>query len=828
MSHSSTQNTTKMGNSAKFPVGTNQYPCACGTNLVCDCASETVNQEGQKCQCFSCNCHHIQVVQNKGFLVKTLEILFPKMEGSQHNVTNCHAQDSRKSCQKLRSKFITSVVAMLKNISFRSVSLSSLDTGHRNPVVIDFVLDRNWSESEFIAVSDTLKRNGCLGVREVDLVHAIHESELNLILSGLTCQSCIKKIYSALNDLKGVLQAKVTLTSAIIKYDELMVSPGKMMGEIRNLGYGCSKQPPIDESGQSTIGDSDTVLLLQKSDTLIPIDRSDMVKSTFSIGGMTCTSCVHSIENALKRIPGVNESNTIVSLLPPRAIVIHNASIVTGETLSESIEEMGFDSILMKTAPLEGKVQLEKIHEVKINVGGITCSSCTNAIKKHLETHSGIVDAEVNLSTSIADVKYLCGMVGPRDIVTMIEDIGYEAKIKLDTDDPEFDTKEERSFRNEALIALLFALPTFIIAMVFMMIFPFSGINLWFMEDLIPGLKRVDLILFCLATPVQLGLGFRFYKGAWKSFRYLRSANMDTLIALGTSCAYFYSIYAVVSNIWDQKSARPQFFETSVFLIFFVLAGKYLEVVAKGKTTSAIKALQKLTPDKVSLVEINPRTLEVLSESSTDLSLVQIGDVVKVRPGERIPCDGMVLGGDSYVDESMLTGESNPVHKIGESLVIGGTVNRTGILIVKILKTGKDTTLARIIQLVEDAQSHKAPIQDYADRISAVFVPSVLFIAAMTFSCWYLGLQYGIIPISLLSAGYTILSFALEHAVAVLVIACPCALGLATPTAVMVGSGVAANLGILIKGGGATLESVSKLGIIAFDKTGTLTVLQFN
>lgn len=300
---------------------------------------------------------------------------------------------------------------------------------------------------------------------------------------------------------------------------------------------------------------------------------------------------------------------------------------------------------------------------------------------------------------------------------------------------------------------------------------------------------------------------------------------MDTLIALGTSVSYIYSVYCVSLNVIKHRHVETQFFEVSIFLIFFVLFGKYLESFAKGKTSDAIQKLYTLTPDTATLVILqDSKSMIIVSETIIGLELVQVGDVLKVNPGGRIPCDGVILDGHSYVDESMLTGESNPVYKLVGNTVIGGTVNQTGSILIRITKTGSDTTLARIIALVQEAQGSRAPIQEYADRISSVFVPFVLLFGLLTLITWLVILSAGWIPESSLPKGKTILAFSIEHAVAVLVIACPCALGLATPTAVMVGSGVAARLGILIKGGGAALEMSQKINTIVFDKTGTLTV----
>ena len=808
--------------SISLPIG--DYSCACGSKAICDCASQTIDQQGHPCLCFSCNCHQIQTSKNKGYFVRTLEAYFIGMEGSLHSAENCITRNSRISCLKARTKVVDHVIAMLTKFNFKSISLSSFDSGHGNPVILDFVLSKDWTVDEFKALTNQMQKKGIIRVNEFDKSRKMKESLLDLKLKGLSCQACVGKVQNAMANLPGVLSSEIMLRNASIKFDPAMVQPDQITQTIKNLGYECQAPVPERETVSVDFGDSDTVLLLQRPDTVIPIDTSDILKTTFSVQGMTCTSCVGSIERILKTLPGVDPTRTTVTLIPPRATVLHNKSLASVESLKNSIIDMGFEAELLNSTRVDDISQSEKAQVLNIKVGGMTCSSCTNAITKHLENVIGVQKVSINLITGIANIEYIPNKIGPRDIMAIIEEIGYESNFFNAESEDDSESSEERSYRQDALIGFVFALPAFLISMIFMMLFPLSGPNLWLMDNIVPGLPRADLILFVLATPVQFWLGLRFYRGAWKSLRYLKAANMDTLVALGTSCAYFYSIYAVTMNMLDQASSRPQYFETSIFLIFFILTGKYLEVIAKGRTSSAIKALQKMTPEKVSLVVIDTKTMQVLSESMIDLNLIQVGDVVRVRPGDRIPCDGIVLGGDSYVDESMLTGESNPVHKINASSVVGGTVNKTGLLIIKILKTGNDTTLARIIQLVQDAQSFKAPIQDFADRISAIFVPCVLLTAVATFICWIVLLQYGVIPITVLPTGTTILSFAMEHAVAVLVIACPCALGLATPTAVMVGSGVAAKLGILIRGGGAALEAASKLGIVAFDKTGTLTV----
>lgn len=356
-----------------------------------------------------------------------------------------------------------------------------------------------------------------------------------------------------------------------------------------------------------------------------------------------------------------------------------------------------------------------------------------------------------------------------------------------------------------------------------MMLFPNSQANHWLMLDVVPGVSKSDILLLFLSTPVQFWLGYRFYRGAFKSLFYLRSANMDVLIALGTSVSWFFSLYSILRNALFSKRLAEQFFETSVFLIFFILMGKYLESYAKGETSSAIKHLMNLTPTTTTLVTLDENE-KIFNEREIDIELLQIGDLVKVNRGARFPCDGLVFEGSGHVDESMLTGESNPVHKSKSSPVTGGTVSLSGIFIMKVVKVGEETTLARIIALVSNAQASRASIQELADRISSVFVPTVLIIAIITFFVWMCLFRFGVVEGSSLPLLSSPLLFSIEHAIAVLVIACPCALGLATPTAVMVACGVAAGLGILIKGGGEALEMASKVDTVVFDKTGTLTM----
>lgn len=419
--------------------------------------------------------------------------------------------------------------------------------------------------------------------------------------------------------------------------------------------------------------------------------------------------------------------------------------------------------------------------KTKISVGGMHCASCALNIEKTLKRDKRINDAVVNFSTATATVEFDENEIKAEEINKKIEDAGYKAHTITKDSDVEKRAREEEMahYKKMTLISFVFAIPVFIIAMLMIEI-PYKPYVLW-----------------ALSTPVQFYVGLQFYKGMISALKN-KTANMDTLIAIGTSAAYFYSVYLVLFSI-----GMETYFETSAVLISLVTFGKYLEARAKGKASEAIRKLLDLSPKKARLIEEG-------EEIMVDVEDVKVGNIILVKPGELIPVDGVVVSGHSTVDESMITGEPIPVEKVKGNSVVGGTINKNGVLQFKATKVGDDTTLSQIIKLVEEAQAQKAPIQRYADMISSYFVPAVILIALITFSVWYFALG-------------EIFSFSLILGVSVLVIACPCALGLATPTAIMVGTGRGAGLGILIRNG-AVLEKVEKVTAIAFDKTGTITV----
>ncbi|MFA5106242.1 MAG: heavy metal translocating P-type ATPase [Candidatus Micrarchaeia archaeon] len=416
--------------------------------------------------------------------------------------------------------------------------------------------------------------------------------------------------------------------------------------------------------------------------------------------------------------------------------------------------------------------------KTELTIGGMHCASCSALISRSLQKSPGVKFANVNYAAAKALVEYDEKQTDEKKLVEIVKSRGYAASIGsgLETE-KRMREKETRSLRDMLVFSAALSVPALLLGMVFMD-FPY----------------RVFL-LFILATPIQFIAGKNFYAGAWSSLQN-RTASMDTLVAVGTSAAYFYSIAAMLGL------ASEQYFETSAVLITLVILGKYLEAVAKGRTSDAIRKLMGLAPKTAIVVRAG-------KEAEIPISEVEAGDIVVVKPGQKIPVDGIVTLGDSSVDESMVTGESIPVEKSKGSKVIGGTINKHGVLRFKATKVGKDTVLAQIVRLVEEAQGSKASIQRFADEISAVFVPVVIGIAAITFAAWYFG------------AGEPF-PFALMVSVAVLVIACPCALGLATPTAIMVGTGMGAEKGILIKNA-ESLELMHKVKAVVFDKTGTIT-----
>lgn len=520
------------------------------------------------------------------------------------------------------------------------------------------------------------------------------------------------------------------------------------------------------------------------------------------VTGMTCASCVRNVERALNKTEGVNEA--AVNFATERAHVTFDSAKVDVNALIERINNAGYG---VATAA------------VTLPIMGMTCASCVQNVERAIRRQNGVLSVNVNLATEKAVVTYLPGSLRRADLIKAVENAGYGV---LDTSHSEAPEDAERAARQAEIdrqkrllwLGIVFTLPLFILSMArdfYMASFADSAMAAHIMAGGMTGpnpslnwlLWSGWLFVFgLLATPVQFIVGRQYLKGAWKAARN-KTANMDTLIAMGSSAAYFYSAAVLAGTIFNVPALQGHvYFETAAVIITLITLGKLLEARAKGRTSEAIKKLMGLAPNTAVMLR-DGQEIEVKIDD------VLVGDHLVVRPGERIPVDGVVIEGRSAVDESMLTGESLPVNKAIGSEVIGATINKQGRLVIEAARVGAQTTLAQIIRLVEQAQGSKAPIQRVADRVSGVFVPVVLVLAVLTLLGWLVIGQIGF-------------TSSLINAVAVLVIACPCALGLATPTAIMVGTGRGAEMGILFKNSEA-LENTHRLQVIALDKTGTIT-----
>eukprot|EP00842_Homolaphlyctis_polyrhiza_P006437 jgi/Hompol1/6795/HPOL_005087-RA len=785
-----------------------------------------------RCECVRCNCRFVSALRLRGLSVVTLSVRLPVPAPLPHPPP-------------------PAPVAALPHL--RSVSLASNDPGFGSNVYFDVAMQAPHDPADTAAViKKTLLAAGFLDVLvgdEIpDVVHIATPATLPrlastvLTLSGLTCSSCVRNVKDSLEHAPGVRKATVTLSppSATVLHDPIIVSVESITERVNSIGkYRVtskhSRIPSEDLRGDSVSSASveHSIQIETTPAAVIPPAAIPVSKSTLALSGMTCSSCVSSIEHLLKNATGIVPSSVTVTLLPQRVVAVHNSAILNAQQISTIIQDAGFDVLSVETSvqqSADGRHPVQILPNLArsiLIVEGMTCSACVASVEAALSRQQGVHSANINLITKQAIVEHDTSKVGIRDLIDFVNDIGFTASLasKTSIHDTTQPDPELARYRSETLWALVFVIPAFMISMVFMMMLPHSHpINRALDSMVLPGLTVEDISMFVMGTVVQIWLGARFYVGSWKSLTRLGTANMDVLVALGTTAAYLFSVYAIVLNMWYGEHRVAQFFETSIFLIFFILLGKFLEVFAKGKTSQAIKELLSLTPDTAVIVQLDNANPDVIiSETEMQIELVQVGDVIKVVAGGRFPCDGVIVRGTTFVDESMLTGESVAIPKQLSDEVLGGTVNKTGVVLMKVVKIGQDTALARIVKLVEEAQSVKAPIQAFADRVSAVFVPCVLALSLLTLCVWLLAIQAGAVPSSWIPQGRSPTMFAAEFAIAVLVIACPCALGLATPTAVMVGTGVAANYGILIKGGGAALEMAHHVKAIALDKTGTLT-----
>ncbi len=496
------------------------------------------------------------------------------------------------------------------------------------------------------------------------------------------------------------------------------------------------------------------------------------------ITGITCAGCAARIERGIGRLQGIEQAN--VNAATATLSVIYDPGTVSEKDLVNAVRDLGYDA---------------GFEVVSFRVLGMHCASCVARIERSIAAVDGVILANINLATEEASVEFVQGQISPEEIREKVRDLGYDVPEETAQEEESVETApvdQSRGWRDRFVISAILTLPIVIGSLG-----DFHSI-----AHLIPAILTYPIVQLMLATPVQFWAGWPFYRGAWAGLKHA-TADMNTLIAVGSSAAYLYSAATIFFPGFFKAGSAPVYFDTSAVIITLILLGRFLEARARGRTSEAIRRLAGLRPKTA-------RVIRDGSEIDIRVEDVRVGDTVIVRPGERIPVDGVVIDGASAVDESMISGESIPAEKSQGSEVIGATINKTGSFTFRATRVGRDTALAQIIKMVEQAQGSKAPIQRLADVIAGYFVPAVIGIAVLTFVAW---LAFGPEPA---------FNFALVNFIAVLIIACPCALGLATPTAIMVGTGKGAEHGILIKGG-EILERAHKVTTVVLDKTGTLT-----
>ncbi|XP_021575165.1 copper-transporting ATPase 1 isoform X1 [Carlito syrichta] len=668
-------------------------------------------------------------------------------------------------------------------------------------------------------------------------------------IGGMTCNSCVQSIEGVISKKAGVKSIRVSLANSngTVEYDPLLTSPETLRKAIEDMGFDATLSETNEPLVVLAQPSSEMPLLTSVNELytkmMTPAHEKEETKTSskcyIQVTGMTCASCVANIERNLRREEGIY--SVLVALMAGKAEVRYNPTVIQPPMIAEFIRELGFGATVIENAD-EGDGVLE------LFVRGMTCASCVHKIESTLTKHKGIFYCSVALATNKAHIKYDPEIIGPRDIIHTIESLGFEASlVKKDRSASHLDHKREiRQWRRSFLVSLFFCIPVMGL-MIYMMVMDHHLATLhhnqnmskeeiinihssMFLErQILPGLSIMNLLSFLLCVPVQFFGGWYFYIQAYKSLKH-KTANMDVLIVLATTIAFVYSLVILLVAVYERAKMNPiTFFDTPPMLFVFIALGRWLEHIAKGKTSEALAKLISLQATEATVVTLDPENI-LLSEEQVDVELVQRGDIIKVVPGGKFPVDGRVIEGHSMVDESLITGEAMPVAKKPGSTVIAGSINQNGSLLICATHVGADTTLSQIVKLVEEAQTSKAPIQQFADKLSGYFVPFIVFVSIATLLVWIIigFLNFEIVETYFpgynrsISRTEMIIRFAFQASITVLCIACPCSLGLATPTAVMVGTGVGAQNGILIKGG-EPLEMAHKVKVVVFDKTGTIT-----
>ncbi|KAK7154948.1 hypothetical protein R3I93_009787 [Phoxinus phoxinus] len=660
-------------------------------------------------------------------------------------------------------------------------------------------------------------------------------------IEGMTCNSCVQAIEGIVSQRAGVRSIKVCLQekNGIVTFDSSVTCPEELRAAIEDMGFEAwldqdSGVCEVPSSSQMSSGvkhlpsqghTSKSSLSEITKENLCGSEERETRKCFVHVTGMTCASCVANIERNLLKHEGIK--SVLVALMGGKAEVKYDPGLLDPAQIIQLISRLGFGASVMEENTVQDGV-------LDLSVTGMTCASCVHNIESRLLRTKGILEASVALATNKAHVKFDSDLVGSRDIVRIIEGLGFGVSlIKREGLNNTLDHQEEiRQWKHSFLFSLVFGIPVMGL-MIYMIVMDSQhkehGGSMPVDQNILPGLSIINLAFFLLCTPVQFLGGRYFYIQAYRSLKH-GVANMDVLIVLATTIAYVYSfIVLIVAMIEGAKQSPLTFFDTPPMLFVFIALGRWLEHVAKSKTSEALAKLMSLQATDATIVSLGRDNI-IIREEQVSVDLVQRGDVVKVTPGGKFPVDGKVIAGTSMADESLITGEPMPVIKKPGSCVIAGSINAHGALLVEATHVGSETTLSQIVKLVEEAQTSKAPIQQLADRLSGYFVPFIVIISLLTVVAW---LIIGFLDFDIVAKyfpGYeqnisrtdVIVRFAFQASITVLSIACPCSLGLATPTAVMVGTGVGAQNGILIKGG-EPLEMAHKVRAVMFDKTGTIT-----
>ncbi|KAJ2973657.1 hypothetical protein NUW58_g8884 [Xylaria curta] len=655
-----------------------------------------------------------------------------------------------------------------------------------------------------------------------------------IAIEGMTCGACTSAVEGGFADVSGVKHFSISLLSerAVIEHDATLLPAAKIIDIIEDRGFGATL---IDSEAAKPTKD----VMSGHDDS-----KTSVATTTVAIEGMTCGACTSAVEGGFTGLDGILRFN--ISLLAERAVITHDPAKVSPEKIAEIIEDRGFDAKVLSTVSDTSDRSVSSSAQFKIY--GNPDAVAAKGIEQALQALPGVISAKLSLATSRLNVSHQPGVTGLRTIVEAVESLGFNALV-ADNDDNNAQleslakTREIQEWRRAFQISLAFAVPVFFIGMIFPMLIPvldFGGLELFH------GLFLGDIICLVLTIPVQFGIGKRFYISAYKSVKH-GSPTMDVLVVLGTSAAFFFSVFAMVVSFLCPPHSRPStIFDTSTMLITFISLGRFLENSAKGQTSTALSRLMSLAPSMATIyadpiaaikaaeawdslpapgeARATAQEGNATEEKVIPTELISVGDIVIIRPGDKIPADGTIVQGETYVDESMVTGEAIPVQKKKGSNVIGGTVNGHGRVDFRVTRAGRDTQLSQIVKLVQDAQTSRAPIQRLADTLAGIFVPSILILGFLTFTVWMVLSHVLKDPpkIFLEDKSGGKLMVCVKLCISVIVFACPCALGLATPTAVMVGTGVGAENGILVKGG-AALEMSTKITQVVLDKTGTIT-----